>query len=773
MKIMRAIPTFLLLAILFVPPHASATVVSLERDGLPVEHGEICRFAAGDADNPFRRWLASSELTCVAAGEHMEFPAGRWNVFGRVPGAALSAAALLIDGSNAPATLALALAPAAEVTTLLRPGQTAVIYAPRFSSAVPVPGNVIASTVPAGVELWLFVLEKGAPVALIPIPSLVPADHREVDARNGGPAAIVGWLNVQESDRPYLANARGVTTPKIRGTSGGPAHDSDALSPLQLLQGSFFRIAEISAGDVKIDTGGPNWMPAQMQVKAASSLTVVPVPLLLRAAGSLNIRWSARPDWLDLERSIDSCKHSDSEPHYDLTLSVCSGPPPPPGRTEEARCQPVRHETYPADSRVDSFLADNLAPGDYRAEIRFGKLPEFSSTAQVAPFQIRTMSLFMEYVQVYGGVTFGGEPLTEDAQLTFPGGIGFVTSEKGEYRAVLRRLLDSDAPVNIAACDGSPHATVLTDRPMLRNSRLDIDIPDNSLTIHVTDTFTRDPIAGANVRVAVIPRTGPREGIVLKATTGKPSDDSSRSENGLGDAIFKNLSDRKLMIVITASGYEKKQVPPFSISKSEQKTLEVQLVPLRGNHGRIASAAPFADAAVYWYSSTGQETERADLGEDGSFVYNLNHGPDETMAIISLSHPLSVLHTPAVERGHSIEVHFPDGHGRSFEAFLVSADSSEERFVGLVVAGVRVPLSALRAHQQLRHLGTTIKPSVSLPIRDLAETGPIDVILGPTILEVDSRSRGMDVFTSPRYADAPRLRLQSGATQIFLDPKKR
>src|SRR5258706_14007453 len=58
---------------------ASGTVVKLEGD---TEHGEVCRFRAGDGDDPFQRWLSSAEVTCVASESSMTFPKGGWNVFG-------------------------------------------------------------------------------------------------------------------------------------------------------------------------------------------------------------------------------------------------------------------------------------------------------------------------------------------------------------------------------------------------------------------------------------------------------------------------------------------------------------------------------------------------------------------------------------------------------------------------------------------------------------------------------------------------------------------
>jgi hypothetical protein len=66
---------------------------------------EICRFAALDPENPFRRWLHSQEVLCADARAPVAVPSGMWNVFAR-PDGMVSAAPMLIEGDSARATIA-------------------------------------------------------------------------------------------------------------------------------------------------------------------------------------------------------------------------------------------------------------------------------------------------------------------------------------------------------------------------------------------------------------------------------------------------------------------------------------------------------------------------------------------------------------------------------------------------------------------------------------------------------------------------------------------
>ena len=713
---------------------------------LAAEGSEICRFPALDGENPFRRWLASQEVTCVAAGTPLAFPSGLWNVFARGENA-VSPVPLLIDGSAVPGSIEPPLGAGATVTPLLPEAHAGVIYAPRRGNAYPVDGTRV--TVPADEPLWLIVLLKAAPVAVIPIAPLPAGTERSVDARSGGPASILGWLQVPEPDRTALPTATGLFSPAVRAGS----READPLPAASRLHGAFVLIRDVPPGSAELRLDGRGWLPDRRVVKVQPGVTVAAAPLLVRAAATLTVHWNTDQDLPALDRSLGSCEAADEVPQLVIAISKCAAPRSGQ-RGDPEECVVIRKET--ADAFFGSTTFHDVVPGWYRAEMRYGKLPPTSNAANVGPLRLVDLRLFAGYFTVYGSVTRGGEPLGEDVRVEFPGGAGFARA-KEEYRAVLRPpAIGSDTPLTVEACDGAPRAVVLADMPMRPNMRFDIDIPLNELVVHVNDTFTREALPGAMVKLEAMAVRQPRVALT-----------NTHAADEQGNAAWTGVPIRELHLTVTHAGYEKRKVDPFTMPRSGRHEVDVQLLPLRGTRGRIASNKPFDSGVVMWFSPSGSESERADLAADGTFVYQNSHTPDETMAVVSASHPLWVVRAPATGRRESISLRFPDAPAAAFDVWLAaSVRPAETRYIGVVIGGIRVPQPALAQHQSLRRDPPLMRGSGPQHFRDLLATGPIDVLLGPREEEVASRARGLDLFALPQFADVPRERLAPGATDV-------
>jgi hypothetical protein len=245
---------------------------------------------------------------------------------------------------------------------------------------------------------------------------------------------------------------------------------------------------------------------------------------------------------------------------------------------------------------------------------------------------------------------------------------------------------------------------------------------------------------------------------VVYSTTGKA--------NQRGDAVWKHAPIREIHLKITHPGYEPKTIDPFTMPDSGTHTIDAQLLPLRGSRGKIVSDRPFDGAAVVWFSPAGLETERAELAADGTFVYANRHAPEETMAVMSASHPLWVMRAPDTERREAINLRFPDAPAMAFDVWLATAVAeSETRHIGVVIGGVRVPQAVLAQHQNLRRDPPLLRGSGPQHFRDLLATGPVDVLLGPTDQEMAGRPRNTDPFALPQFDDA-RRRLAPGATDV-------
>ena len=732
-------------------PFGFLLVVAL---ALPAAANEICRFRADDAENPFKRWLASQEVTCVASGTPIDFPTGLWNVFARGAGT-VSTAPLLVDGDAAPASIAPALAPGATLVVLLPEEHAGVIYVPRRGSAIPVDGARVS--VPADETLWLFVLRAATEVAALQtISALAAGTERTVDARSGGPDAVIGWLQVPEAERAAVREATALTSPAVRSGS----READPLPAPALLHGAFVRIRDVPTGNAELRAGGRGWIPTRRVVKVQPGVTVAGAPLVLRATGTLIVYWNTEQNLAALDRSIGACEESEQVPRLVIAVSRCATPPRGP-RLESDDCTVIREETV--DAFYGSYTFDDVVPGLYRAEMRFGKLPPTGGSANVAPLRVADIRMFAAYLTVDGSVTRGGEPLGEKVRISFPGGIGFAPEESEKYLAVFRPPpIGIDAPISVAACDGSPRAVVLADKPMRGRSNFDIDIPVNELVIHVSDTFTRDALPGATVKLEAMALLGRNQ--IVFSTTG------TAGENGT--LVWSGVPVRELHLTVSHPGYETRKLDPFTMPKNDTEKMDAQLVPLRGTRGKIVSNRPFDHASVQWFSPDATQTEWAELAADGTFVYTKWHMPDETMAIVSASHPLWVLHAPKSERHEQLSLRFPDATATAaFDVWLATAvPSSEYRYVGFVIGGVRVPQPALTAHQTLRRHPHHLRGSGPQRFRDLLATGPIDVLLGPRIADVESRARSMDLFALPQFTGVPRQRLEAGATDVVLVP---
>lgn len=739
--------------------------------------GQTCFFRAGDRDNPFRRWLTSQQVTCVA-GNRVNLPVGLWNVFARNEGLTPPAAKnegltpsapknegltptapknegvtpapqapgvsppVVVEGGAGVAVegLSLAVRAAGRLVVRLPEGLGGAVYATRSASAFPIDAASGLVVVPAGEALWVFVMEKGAIASIFPLAPLEAGDERDVDAVGGGVNAVVGWLQVPEDDRAAVRNVDGVAPPQVR----VGLRDADALPSLQMLNGAFVFVRGVEAGDRELAIGGRGWLANRRSVKIADRVvTIVEQPLLVRGAATLLVSWSAGVDMASLDRSLGSCTApSDQSGQYAISVSACANP---------ESCAVIREETGVPEISFGSFSVEDVPPGLYRAELNFGKLPPVTTTVTAAPFEQKTMRLFSVYDTLYGSVTRGGEPLGKDAKIKFPGdGIGFFSTDSDEYRGVVKGQIETDQEIEITTCDKELHVFVLTDRGAGPRSRFDLEIPDNQLVIDVIDTFSRQPL-DAKVKYVVMSKRVPEKPVVTRTL-------KSRTIDG--------VPLREIRLTVSHPGYQTNDVAPFTMSTSGTKTVEVQLVPLRGSSGRIVSPQPFEAGRVTWLSADGIETEHAEVAADGTFIYTNRHEAGETMAVTSFSHPLWVFRMLRVARGQTLELPFPMMPTRAFE---VSVPRNDPRFIGLRIGGLLVPQVALHHHQTLRELPSFARSRHPMPFRDILETGPIDILLGPLNADVPSYGRVIDPFVLSMSANAPRKRLEPGVTKIAFE----
>jgi hypothetical protein len=727
------------------------------------EGAEVCRFQARDRENPIERWLSAQTVSCVASDAALTFPPGLWNVFARAKGA-VSVDPMLVGDAATPASLEFSLVPAATVVTQLPPGATGVLYAPKHAIAFPAAER---TTVPAGEELWLIVIAKGAPVAVIPVAALEAGVERVVDARSISDApAILGWIHVSDADRAAVKTARGVQLPRIGITAAGKQIVAASMPGHDALNGAFVLFPGVSAGDGDLRLDGRGWLPFRRSLRIApQSVTLLREPIPARATTTVIVNWSTFGDLPALDRALGSCEPPKEPPRFELTISSC--PEPKPGRPlDPASCSSVIHkETLRSELTFGSVRVDEVAPGMYRAELRFGRLPPVDVMSDVPPLQQRPLLLQARYFEVYGSLTRGGEPLDEDARIEFPqGGVGFGTRGTGEYRGVLKDRLDTDARIDIVPCSGK-RVYVLADRELLPKARFDIDIPDNTLTINVVDTFTQRPLAAAMLKYVVMSKRMPRRPVIIRDVSQSEADEPGKRVTG--QFVIKGVPERELRLTVSCAGYKKKEIDPFSMTKSEKKVIDVDLVPLGGSEAKVISARPFVNGTIFWFSLAGVETERADLAPDGTFRFERTHYRDESMTIVSLSHPLWILRALPVERATPLQVKFPDAAPqRDAEVVIYNTPAHVVTVIGAAIGGLRVPQQALAQHLALRGVGPLVVRGGPLLIPALAESGPIDILRGPSILQ---RQPQLTEIGTHNFAPVATQRLGPGSPAVGFD----
>ena len=760
--------TVLALLILSTATLAADTHVTLTG---ATEGAEVCRFQARDREKPIERWLSAQAVTCVASDAALPFPPGLWNVFARAKGM-VSVDPMLVDGNSAPANLALSLVPAATIVVQLPAEARGVFYAPKHAIAFPASER---TTVPAGEELWLIVIVKAAPVAIVPMASLEPGIERVVDARaiNDAPA-VLGWIHVSEADRAAIKTARGVQLPHIGITAMGKEVVAASLPVQDALNGAFVLFRGLSAGNADLRLDGRGWLPFRRSLRIEPKpVTLLREPIAARASTTIIVNWSTSGDLAALDRSLGSCETPKEAPSLELTIAAC--PEPKPGKSlDPATCSVIRKETLRNDLSYGSVRVDEVPPGMYRAELRFGRLPPFDVMEDVPPLQQRPMApLQAKYFEAYGSLTRGGEPLHEDARILFPhDGVGFAPHEKDEYRGVIKEGFGSDAKIDIVTCSGK-RAYVITDREMsiYARTRFDIDIPDNTLTVTVVDTFTQRPLPAATLKYVVMSLKGRFPLLAREVSQSDEGDEPGK--HVAGQFVIKGLPERKLFLTVSCPGYKKKELDAFTMTKSEKKDIDVDLVPLGGSEAKVISSRPFANGMIFWFSSTGAEMERAELAPDGTFHFEQTHYRDETMTVVSASHPLWILRAPPVEKATPLQVKFPDAAPqRDVEVTIYNMPPRLVTPIGVAIGGLRVPQPALAQHLALRGTAPLVKGGGPLLIPGLAESGPIDILRGPPGAQRLQQSLPLPPLMDPslrNFAPVATQRLEPGSGAVAFD----
>src|SRR4051794_40130169 len=138
------------------------------------------------------------------------------------------------------------------------------------------------------------------------------------------------------------------------------------------------------------------------------------------------------------------------------------------------------------------------------------------------------------------------------------------------------------------------------------------------------------------------------------------------------------------------------------------------------------------------------------------------------MTVVSLSHPLWILRAPPVEKATPLQVRFPDSAPqRDAEVTIASLPPRMVTLLGVAIGGLRVPQPALAHHLALRSLTPLMTGSGPVLLSALAETVPIDILRGPSVLP--RQTQLIDVTRN--FAPMATQRLQPGSAAVAFEAK--
>jgi hypothetical protein len=138
------------------------------------------------------------------------------------------------------------------------------------------------------------------------------------------------------------------------------------------------------------------------------------------------------------------------------------------------------------------------------------------------------------------------------------------------------------------------------------------------------------------------------------------------------------------------------------------------------------------------------------------------------MTIVSLSHPLWILRAPPVERATPLQVRFPDAAPqRDAEVVIGNVPARMVTMIGVAIGGLRVPQPALAQHLALRGGAPLVRGGGPLLVPALAESGPIDILRGPSVLQ--RQPQLPEPLLLPPFAPVATQRLQPGSAAVIFD----
>jgi hypothetical protein len=715
-----------LLAMCFTLPVQASREFVLDRDGQTVTGGEVCfyRTAADVARmSPDQVWLHERKVRCLPSDTLIDFPAGRFYVFGRHPDGLVSAHGVLLyfaepSTADCSATVRIPLQPAATLTF------------ERLLPAIPddqYPGVWIADTrttvgmflplipgertirVPANTDLVPLLIQGKQIHRIGKRTSLRAGEAREADfTSKPGTGEIVAWLDTKLSAVERRTASR---PPHVVAITSSGQEIAPLVAPQhpQALEGELLLFRDLPQGSVSVVASDEMWSADRVQVDLQTGgATTISRGLHPAPAGILTV---TLPDWFVQQATTAAapCRHPSGEGRAAaVEISSCS--------QAGSECTVVASVAVSVEEPAITRLTA-IPPGTYSVRLQPGDLTA-SSEVTVEAFRETALSPQFAGSVITGHVRKGESPLR--GWITFPTADSAMSDTSGQYSVLLRR--DSGRlPIRVVPCDETAMAVFIPDEAPKPGKDFDIVIPDNAVRLHVFEAGSRKPIAQARVTISPPP-----------APDGAVSFSVGDFTSEQGDSQFRYVPSREsLVLCARAHGYRRACTNPFTMPVEGEVSREIALVPESRKKGRVRSQEPLAAGRVYIADSNGRVVANAVIAADGSFEYE-ELPPLATAVVVSSSHPLvpiGPIHPPPP--GEDLLLDLAKSAARTFTVSLDAASGRTAGRVGLAVGGLTIPTDAFLAHQALYGEQIEVTRGKSIVVRNVADLGDIVVYLGP------------------------------------------
>lgn len=288
---------------------------------------------------------------------------------------------------------------------------------------------------------------------------------------------------------------------------------------------------------------------------------------------------------------------------------------------------------------------------------------------------------------------------------------------------------------------------------MQPNSRFDVAVPTNEVTVRVLGD--RGPVGeGAVASLAVNdPRQPGTSAFSLRGVT----DASGKA------TIAPVTPGSEVVICAAAADYLRTCVDPIRITDDHTS------VDLRLRRPAGTGVAPAGYERIYWVLPDGRVSEDIPIQpETGAFTYKTRHAPPEYFVLVGAQRPLLVLPQPDVKEGEPFTITMPRVPTRAFTIMASPESAQESAILTLAVGGRIVPVNAFLMHQKLRSAPFLLIRRAPVPVRDVAATAPLTVVVGyDPFAPPPNLPAGTDPFTIPELRASFREVPVAGETVVL------